>query len=164
MPLDLPTGATCFVDANILVYHFVELGPVSAACRAFLGRVIRLEIDAVSTTACLADAVHRVMGVEAQERFKLESGAVAWLQRHPDRIRELSAFRDAARQLDALPLRLLPTDGRTIQEAAELSVQHGLLTNDALILALMQRHGVPHLATNDDDFDQIPGLTVWKPR
>lgn len=37
MPLDLPEGATCFVDANILVYHFVELGKASAACRAFLG-------------------------------------------------------------------------------------------------------------------------------
>lgn len=124
----------------------------------------RSQIDAVSTAACLADAVHRVMGVEAQERFKLDSGAVAWLQRHPERIRELSAFLDAARQLDALPLRLLPADSRAILEAAELSRRHGLLTNDAVIVALMRRHGLTHLATNDDDFDAVPGLTVWKLR
>lgn len=164
MPLDLPQSVACFVDANIFVYHFVELGEVSAACRAFLGRVARLQIEAVSTAACLADAVHRVMAVEAQERFKLDSGAAAWLQRHPERIRELSAFREAARQLDAVPLRLLAADSRSIVDATELSGRHGLLTNDAIILALMRRHGLTHLATNDDDFDAIPELTVWKPR
>ncbi|MBN1341602.1 MAG: PIN domain-containing protein [Phycisphaerae bacterium] len=164
MPLDLPLGATCFVDANILVYHFVELGEASAVCRSFLGRVVRSEIDAVSTASCLADAVHRVMAVEAQERFKLDKGAAAWLQRHPEGIRELSAFRDAARQLDLLHLRLLPVDSQTVIEAAELSVQHGLLTNDAIIVALMRRHGMEHLITNDDDFDGVPGLIVWKPR
>jgi predicted nucleic acid-binding protein len=104
------------------------------------------------------------MGVEAQDRFKLTSGAVAWLQRHPDRIHELTAFRDAARQLDALPLRLLPRDSRIISEATDLSGQHGLLINDATIVALMRRHAVVHLATNDDDFDHVPGLTVRKPR
>jgi predicted nucleic acid-binding protein len=164
MPLHLPQGTSCFVDANILVYHLVELGEASAACRAFLGRVVRSEIEATSTATCLADAVHRVMAVEAQERFKLESGAVAWLQRHPVRIRELSAFLNAARQLHALPLRLLPTDGGTILEGAELSARHGLLMNDAVIVALMRRHGLTHLVTNDDDFDAVPDLTIWKPR
>ena len=164
MPLDLPQGTTCFVDANILIYHFVDLGEVSATCRAFLMRVVRSQINAVSTAACLADAVHRVMGVEAQERFKLGSGAVAWLQQHPERIRELSAFRNAASQLDALPLRLLPVDSKVILEAADLSSHHGLLCNDAVIVALMRRHGLTHLVSNDDDFDHVAGLTVWKPR
>jgi predicted nucleic acid-binding protein len=45
-----------------------------------------------------------------------------------------------------------------------LSRQHGLLTNDAVILALMRRHGLTNLVTNDDDLDAIPGLTIWKPR
>lgn len=44
------------------------------------------------------------------------------------------------------------------------SRNHGLLTNDSLIVALLQRHGITHLATNDDDFDRVPGITVWKPR
>ncbi|MBI4581762.1 MAG: PIN domain-containing protein [Planctomycetes bacterium] len=104
------------------------------------------------------------MAVEAQERFKVDSGAAAWLQRHPERVRELSAFREAARQLDGLPLRMLSTDSRGILEAAELSSQYGLLTNDAVIAALTRRHGLTHLVTTDDDFEGIPELTVWKPR
>jgi predicted nucleic acid-binding protein len=59
---------------------------------------------------------------------------------------------------------LLPADAALIVEAATLSGQFGLLTNDALIVALMRRHGLTNLVTNDDDFDAIPGLTVWKPR
>jgi hypothetical protein len=77
MPLDLPQGMTCFVDANIFVYHLVELGEVSTNCSAFLGRVARSEINATSTVACIADAVHRVMAVEAQERFEPDCGAAA---------------------------------------------------------------------------------------
>lgn len=40
----------------------------------------------------------------------------------------------------------------------------GHLTNDAMIVALMRRHQLSHLITNDDDFDAVPGLTIWKPR
>ena len=36
-----------------------------------------------------------------------------------------------------------------------VAVQYGLLTNDALIVALMQRHRLNHLASNDDDFDRV---------
>lgn len=164
MPLDLPRGAACFVDANIFVYHFVELGEVSAACREFLERVVRAEVQTFSTASCLADAVHRVMVIEAKEHFSLDSSAAAWLQRHPGRISELTAYLNAARQLHTMPLQLLTADNRAILEAAELSHRHGLLTNDAIIAALMQQHSLTHLVTNDDDFDGIPDLSIWKPR
>jgi predicted nucleic acid-binding protein len=29
---------------------------------------------------------------------------------------------------------------------------------------MMRELGVSDLATNDADFDSVPGLTVWKPR
>jgi predicted nucleic acid-binding protein len=86
------------------------------------------------------------------------------LQRHPEAVRSLVFARAAARQFAQLPLQLLPLDAQSFVDAMDVSQQHGLLTNDALIVALMERHGVMHLATNDDDFDRVPGITVWKPR
>jgi len=51
-----------------------------------------------------------------------------------------------------------------LREAADISVRMGLLTNDAIVIALMRRQGLSHLVTNDDDFDAVPGITVWKPK
>ncbi len=164
MPLDVPTGSLCFIDTNILVYHFVENPRFSQDCRRFLGRVVAGEITAVSAAAVVADVVHKVMAEEARLRHAIDSGVVTFLQRHPAEITQLTAFVEAARQLERLPIRLLAVDLTIIREAAELAQQHGLLTNDATIVALMQRHGITHLATNDDDFDRVPGITVWKPR
>jgi predicted nucleic acid-binding protein len=109
--------------------------------------------------------VHKIMLAEAAAAFSLDrAGLVNWLQRHRNRITELHQFREAADELLAVGMSVVPADGALLQEGARLSVEVGLLTNDALILALIQRHGLVHLATNDDDFDAAPGLTVWKPR
>jgi predicted nucleic acid-binding protein len=43
------------------------------------------------------------------------------------------------------------------------SERHELLTGDALIVAVMQEHGLTNLASNDADFDRVPGLTRYAP-
>ena len=50
-----------------------------------------------------------------------------------------------------------------LARGAALSIQERLLTNDALTLAVMEQLGVTILATNDDDFDAVTGITVYKP-
>jgi predicted nucleic acid-binding protein len=50
-----------------------------------------------------------------------------------------------------------------IRTSAVVKKDHGLLTNDAINLALMQRHRLTYIASNDADFDRIPDLVVWKP-
>ncbi|MBW3540208.1 MAG: PIN domain-containing protein [Planctomycetes bacterium] len=37
------------------------------------------------------------------------------------------------------------------------------LTNDALVVAVMQAHGLPDLASHDADFDRVAGLTRYAP-
>jgi predicted nucleic acid-binding protein len=51
-----------------------------------------------------------------------------------------------------------------LMEAAVICATHGLLMNDATVVAIMRSEGIHDLATNDDDFDGIPDITVWKPR
>jgi len=50
-----------------------------------------------------------------------------------------------------------------IEAATRLSRQHGLLTGDALILAVMQSQGISDLASGDADFDRVSGLTRYAP-
>jgi predicted nucleic acid-binding protein len=165
MPLEPPAWDKCFVDANILYYYFVETPPLSEPCTNFLERVAKGEIVACASIHILSEAVHKVVLAEAAANFGLNrAGLVNWLQNHRDRIAELTEFRQAAAELMRMNLRLLPTEAALLEEAAELSAQLRLLTNDATIVALMKRDELHNLATNDDDFDNIANLTVWKPR
>jgi predicted nucleic acid-binding protein len=38
----LPRGVSVFVDANILVYYFTQMPPLTEVCEAFFERVSRL--------------------------------------------------------------------------------------------------------------------------
>ena len=165
MPLDLPDGEKCFVDANIFYYLFVGTSPLSDPCATFLERTANGAIEVYTSLHILAEAVHKVMLAEAEVHFaRNRAGLVNWLQRNQHRISELSRFRLAAGSLSRMDLSLLPADVALVEEAATVSVQFGLLTNDALVVALMRRHALTNLVTNDEDFDAIPGLTIWKPR
>jgi predicted nucleic acid-binding protein len=165
MPLDMPDGTACFIDANIFYYHFVETPPLSQASTSFLERVAAGTIAGYSSVHVLAEAVHKIMLAEAAAVFGLNrAGLVNWLQHHRDRITQLQQFQQAPDELLDMNLSIPIADPTILQEAARLSKERGLLTNDATALALIRRQGLSHLATNDDDFDGTPGLTVWKPR
>jgi len=47
--------------------------------------------------------------------------------------------------------------------AADLSSQHGLLSSDALVAAVMQGHGLTCVASHDADFDRVPSITRYTP-
>jgi predicted nucleic acid-binding protein len=52
-------------------------------------------------------------------------------------------------------------DGKTA--AVVLSRQIRLPTNDGLVVALMQAHGLADLASGDADLDRVPGLMRYAP-
>jgi predicted nucleic acid-binding protein len=58
---------------------------------------------------------------------------------------------------------VLPLERHLSPLAAAVSQLHGLLTNDALILATMQDEAINHLASHDADFDRVPGITRYAP-
>jgi predicted nucleic acid-binding protein len=49
----------------------------------------------------------------------------------------------------------------SLVDAAIISQQYGLLTNDALSLAVMQADGLTKIASADADFERVPGLTRY---
>jgi predicted nucleic acid-binding protein len=56
---------------------------------------------------------------------------------------------------------IIPPD--LVEAATEVSQQTGLLSNDALIVAIMQSNGLTQLASHDADFDRVPGITRYGP-
>jgi len=62
-----------------------------------------------------------------------------------------------------LAIQVLPVSLPLVEAATLLSEQYELLTGDALIVAVMQNHGLSNLASHDADFDRVPGLTRYAP-
>jgi predicted nucleic acid-binding protein len=165
LPLDVPDAATCFVDSNILYYALVPTAGISGPCVALLERAIAGRISVSVSIPVLSDVLHKVMTSEAAQLTRRDrAGMVGYLGRHPELIATLKEYPQAMERLSAVPMTVLPVDDQLLRQAARVAIAHGLLTNDAMIVALMQRHQVTHLATNDDDFKNVPGLTIWMPR
>jgi hypothetical protein len=162
---DLPDGVSCFIDANIICYHLIDLPLLSDECSDFLKRVERGRVTGVTSVAALAEATHKVMLAEAASRHGLDrKGLAHYLQRHPSLLAGLHEHKSVAAIVRALNIRVETITLSLLEAAADLSPRLGLLTNDAITIAVMSSLGLIHLATNDDNFDRVPGITVWKPR
>ncbi len=161
---NLPDGTRCFLDATVFYYHLVNTPPLSDDCSDLLMRVGAGAISAVTSTVALAEAAHKVMLAEIVRRHGVvPQGLIARLKKHPELLDHLTEHQQVVALARALQITIEPITAALLQRGAELSPQQRLLTNDALTLAVMEKLGVSHLATNDDDFDSIAGLTVCKP-
>ncbi len=65
---ELPLTSRVFIDANILIYHFTRT-PISAICTTFLERVAAAAIVGLTSTTALAEVQHRLMVLEAIDRY-----------------------------------------------------------------------------------------------
>jgi hypothetical protein len=161
---DLPDGTHCFVDSNIFYYHLVDTPPLSDDCSDYLKRLERRDVMGYTSTVAIAEATHKVMLADAVRTHNLDRKAlVARLKRQPQLLAALTEHKAIVPTVRALNLHIEPITLDLLETAANLSAQLSLLTNDALTVATMKKLGLVHLATNDDDFDQIAGITVWKP-
>lgn len=161
---DIPAGVAVFVDANTFVYHFIADPTFGAACTTLLDRMENKDFEGATSAHVLNEMAHRLMTLEAQQRFGwLAAGMANRLKRHPNEVRQLTWHKRGIDEVRAIGIRVLPVEGGDVSLAADVSVHHGLLSNDALIVVLMQRHGLTHLASNDADFDCVPGITRYAP-
>lgn len=161
---DIPAGESVFIDANTFVYHFLPEPRLGPACRDLLERFARQELLGFSSAHVVSNVAHRMMTLEAVDRFGWPMTAIAQrLQRHPQEVRQLSRFRQAVDEIPLFGIQVLPITMGLASAAADLSQQFGLLSGDALIVAAMRKQGIQHLASHDVDFDRVPGLVRYAP-
>jgi predicted nucleic acid-binding protein len=80
-----------------------------------------------------------------------------------DDVRQLTRFRRVVDEIPAFGIQVLPITMPLVSAAAAISQQHGLLSGDALVVAVMREQGIVNLASHDADFDRVPGLTRYSP-
>lgn len=160
----LSTGDSVFVDANILTYHLQPHPAWGPSCSGLLQRIEIQDLVGFTSTHVLAELAHRLMTIEASTVFGWPFAGIGnRLRTHPQEVCKLSAFRRAVEKVMQGNMRILTVTSGMLAAAVAFSQQVGLLTNDAIIVAVMQANGLTHLASSDTDFDRVPGITRVAP-
>jgi predicted nucleic acid-binding protein len=161
---DIAPGESVFVDANTLVYHFAADAQYGRSCTDFVGRVERGEIRAFCSSHVVSDIAHRLMTIEAVLTLSWPMTGIAQrLRRHHAEISRLGRFRQVVEQLPQSKIQVFPVAWPQVAGATAASQKYELLSGDALIVTIMEQHGLIHLPSNDADFDRVPWLKRYSP-
>jgi predicted nucleic acid-binding protein len=129
-----------------------------------LQRIENRELTGFTSTHALSEVSHRLMTIQASALFGWPFAGIGnRLRTHPAAVQQLTAFRQALEQILQSNFQILTIPPPLLSTAAVLCQQIGLLTNDGLIVAVMQANGLTKLASGDTDFDRVLGLTRYAP-
>jgi len=160
----LPANAAVFVDTNTFVYHFSPNPVLASPCHDLLDRIYRQQLVGFTSSHVLSDIAHRLMTMEAATTLGWTGPNISKrLRQQPAEIQKLVQFRQAILDVPRFGIQVLSVSLALVETATSLSQRHGLLSGDALIVAVMQDRALRVLASHDDDFDRVPGLTRYAP-
>jgi len=97
-----------------------------------------------------------------EKHFEESKDFLQFLKKNPDKIQELTKCWNALEKILSLNITILdtPKDFRLIMNNCK---EYKLMTRDALHVSVMKSNGISHIATGDEDFKGVQGLTVWIP-
>lgn len=164
MPIDIPDHSEVFVDANIFVYHFSGPTEYTDSCTQFLQHIEETTPSGVTSVLVLAETLHRLMIIEATTKLHIEPKLILrHLKAHPLDVKKLTEHLTVVEKIQAFGIKILPLDIDDVLKSNDVKKEYGLLTNDAINLAIMRHHHIKRIATNDPDFGRVGDLTVWRP-
>jgi predicted nucleic acid-binding protein len=154
-------GDAVIIDANIVLYAIQE---ASGQCKRLLTRCATEEVRGILPVHVLAEVMHRLMLAEAQDYQWIKGQNPARrLAALPERVKSLSRYESLVRDLLGIGLLLEPMHREDIQAALAISRQAGLLTNDALLVAVGQRLRVLAVASADRQFERVQNVILYSP-
>ena len=160
----IPPGVGVFLDANSLIYHFTNDATFGKSCTQLVKRIEQKTLSGFTSAHCLADVAHRLMTIEAISVFGWpRPGIASRLRKNHSEIPKLTVYQQAIASVALLGIQILPITSALVEAATILCQKYQLLTGDGLIVAVMQHQALSHLASNDPDFDRVPGLTRFFP-
>src|SRR5262245_11074295 len=131
----LTRGATVFLDANTFVFHFQPHARFGVPCTALLQRIELQEIIGYTSTHVLSEVAHRLMTMEARSKTGWTTGKLLQrLKQNPGAVRSLTSHETAIQEILQSRIQVLTIAPPLLATASVLTRQHGLLTNDALII------------------------------
>lgn len=160
-PNKIPSGEVTVIDANIVLYAMQRS---SQQCKRLLARCAEEEITGILPGHILAEVMHQVMIAEARDNGWIKGPNPAkQLGEHPERVRGLVRYEGIVRDILGIGLLIEPLQREDFLTAMMVQRQAGLLTNDALLVAVAQRMRANSIASADQALARVQGMLLYSP-
>ena len=159
---DIPAGSLCVIDTNVLLY--AEQGASEQAQR-LLRRCSKGDLVGTLPQTVWQELTHKLMLVEVMmKQGTSRDNPAACLAGQPNVVRTLTLYRMKVRALVDLGLRYEPCkQADLLQSGFYLQKRYGLLTNDAVTLAVAVRLKADCLVASDPRFRFVEEIDVLAP-
>ncbi len=157
----IPDNTPLIIDANIFIYANIKQ---SVQCANLLERCSKSQIYGILPVNILAEVMHIFMISEARQLEMIKkSNPAKQLSSKPDKVKVLYKYEIFIKEIFAIGLQLESLLKEDFLTAMRIQHQYGLLTNDALFLAVSDRLRIESVVTADKIFTTVPGLKVYSP-
>jgi predicted nucleic acid-binding protein len=158
----LKENAFIFIDTNIFLY--LSDG-ISSECRDFIKQIHSGYYRGVTSIAVLQELTHKLMLDELHKKYggNTSKSKTKKLIKDPLTIKGLSVYKDIINDVIDLGIPALSPSNKDFKTALKLQTEYGLMSTDAINLALIKEFEIENIATNDKDFEKIPWLNVFSP-
>jgi len=158
---DIPDDELVVLDANIILYATQKLSP---QCERLLFRCANEEVKGILPSHILAEIMHQLMIAEARDNDWIQGPNPAkQMIKKPQIVKRLFRYEEILRDLLAIDLQIEPLRSEDFLTAMPMQNRFGLLTNDALLVAISQRLRTKSIVSADKIFRHIKGFLVYAP-
>ncbi len=154
-------GESVVVDANIIIYAIQR---ESEQCKKFLLRCADNDISGVLPVHILSEVMHILMIAEARDNGWITGvNPAKQLAEKPERIKNLYRYENLIKDLLAISLNIVSLENEDFLVAMRIQRETGLLTNDALLIAVAERLRIHAIASGDKGFNSIRLQLLYEP-
>jgi predicted nucleic acid-binding protein len=162
---DFKGKETIFIDANIFLHHAFDINPASVE---FLKKVETVNLRAYTSALVMEEITFKLIMQSASnflDKVTLQN-VKGLLKEKGKKEKVLAPVEEYRRYLDSLKdfgLKVLDLTDGDMTVAIQKAKTYGLITADAAHVAVMERKGIRHLASSDNDFKAVNDITLWSP-
>lgn len=154
-----------FIDANIFLHHAFD---INAASVEFLKKVESLNLKAYTSALVIEEVTFKLTMQSASnflDRVTLQGVKVLLkdIKTKEKVFKPILEYRGYIDTLKDFGLMILDLTDKDMAAAIQTAKTYGLITADAAHIAVMERRGIPHIASNDSDFKAVNNITLWTP-
>jgi predicted nucleic acid-binding protein len=156
------TEPEVFIDTNIFIYAIAKKHRYKHICEGLLSKINDGEIIGFTSSTAINELFHTVLVGEVKKKYG-GNDIVHFIKEHPNVISECSVAYSVLDDVFNSRMVIMPLTLEVLKYSKTFSKKYNLLFSDAIHAASCNLFNVKNIATNDNDFERVDFLKIWRP-